>query len=597
MSNETLDPLYAAVFEDTENGTPDNITQAGCLVLARLGKEAWNAWRLKYPVRGDKKNIANFQGINFENDLVNFAGFKFGNYADFQNAQFGKQTRFDYAVFGDCVIFNRSQFKGVEFFKATFGYRTEFQNVNFGFEATFQDAEFGNWTSFENSRFGDSAIFNGTKFGENTQFLGVAFGGVSEFCRVQFGCGTRFDGVQFNVWTQFDGSWFKGDTRFDGVQFGKTALFEGVTFDGNVSFIGIKWEMLAYAYYEIGIKAAKERAEERGLSPITFKSISFAGATFKGITDFSNRIFEEATSFARISGSIDALLGLRPEPVMVLDFLPNGKCIQKQLPVGHQVTFKKAPLFHNCKLHQDTTFDGAIFPEPSSDPTENDVAARAYRSLKLAFSQHQASYQEQLFFRLEMDEEAAKLSENYSYSFLEIVKIIFSVAFKFLLAFFESPFTILNWLLSSIKYLFSITCKLITILCKAKNNDHRTRILLFSTYKCFSDYGFSFYRPINFLVVSTLFFWGIYTALANTTICFSIDSSCQLNTELIQFTLLQSLPLPGLDKWSDTLRLCLFPTEGLKSVAFTIALMLHKAVSLLAVFLFGLALRNLFKMK
>jgi hypothetical protein len=72
---------------------------------------------------------------------------------------------------------------------------------------------------------------------------------------------------------------------------------------------------------------------------------------------------------------------------------------------------------------------------------------------------------------------------------------------------------------------------------------------------------------------------------------------CQIRYDLIQFTLLQALPLPGLDKWSDSLRCDLFPDEGCKSVAFTAALMIHKAISLLAVFLFGLALRNLFKMK
>ncbi|MFA6163455.1 MAG: hypothetical protein WC685_08505, partial [Methylobacter sp.] len=45
MDNGPLDPLYAEVFSVPENGTPDNITQAGCLALARLGREAWSGSR------------------------------------------------------------------------------------------------------------------------------------------------------------------------------------------------------------------------------------------------------------------------------------------------------------------------------------------------------------------------------------------------------------------------------------------------------------------------------------------------------------------------------------------------------------------------
>jgi len=57
--------------------------------------------------------------------------------------------------------------------------------------------------------------------------------------------------------------------------------------------------------------------------------------------------------------------------------------------------------------------------------------------------------------------------------------------------------------------------------------------------------------------------------------------------------------LPGLDKWSDSLRQCLFPTASgaWQGIMLAGILMLHKAFSLLAFFLMGLALRNLFKMK
>jgi uncharacterized membrane protein len=92
-------------------------------------------------------------------------------------------------------------------------------------------------------------------------------------------------------------------------------------------------------------------------------------------------------------------------------------------------------------------------------------------------------------------------------------------------------------------------------------------------------------------------FLVIYICLANVTPCLLTEADCHIRFDLIQFTLLQALPLPGLDKWSDSLRSVLFPAEGWKSAIFIVSLMLHKAISMLALFLSGLALRNLFKMK
>lgn len=41
----TLPAEGREVFNYSENGLPNNISKAGCLALARLGKDAWNAWR------------------------------------------------------------------------------------------------------------------------------------------------------------------------------------------------------------------------------------------------------------------------------------------------------------------------------------------------------------------------------------------------------------------------------------------------------------------------------------------------------------------------------------------------------------------------
>ncbi len=242
--------------------------------------------------------------------------------------------------------------------------------------------------------------------------------------------------------------------------------------------------------------------------------MNFSGRTFFGETSFG-RLIQEISTFEYLDGQ------RKPSP--------------KKLPKGHPVTFNKAPLFHNCKLHQNTTFDGSIFPEPSSDPTENDIAARAYRTLKLAFSQHQAVREEHRFFRLEMAEEAARAPGR------------------------------LKW--------------------------------MFLLYSYFSDYGFSLNRPMYLLLATFPIFALIYSWLADLTLCWYWAEDCQIKSELWQFTLMQTLPLPGFDKWSESLREGLSLKGGWKIALLPVFVMLHKAIALLAVFLFGLALRNLFKMK
>lgn len=600
MGNDQLNPLYAKVFADREkNGTPNNIKQEGCLALARLGKEVWNAWRSEYPVRGEApnwENIADFSKVDFSENSINFDEFIFGDHAiffdakfgvitqgrraEFKGAQFGVDTDFEGAEFGDFAEFEGARFgSGTEFTDAQFGDKPNFKKAHFGSWASFERAKFGeeaNFTEaqfdpnatfehaqfkdnaeftdatfgiraqFIGAQFGNKAQFYGARFDEDAQFLGAQFGNDASFMCAQFDGKARFMGAQFGNGVKFTGTRFKESVWFSGAQFRNDAKFDGVWFGNNAKFIGVNWEYLHYAFCESSFwessrlkpkdlrhvfcpsmsEIAKDWAEQHELSPDTFKSISFAGATFEGQVDFSGRTFTGVTSFGRLA-----------EIVKTLNYTSDGQRVKKELPKGQPVKFGKPPLFHGCKLHQDTTFDGAIFPDPSADPTENDIAARAYRTLKLALSQHQATREEQRFFRLEMEEEARRESQY-------------------------------------------------------------ARRLPFRLYSFFSDYGFSVCRPFVLLVVIPLLVTvPIYGWLADFTPCFLWHTECQIRPDLLQFSLIQALPLPGLDKWSDSLRQCLFHANGWQGVWLTGILVLHKALSLLAMFLIGLALRNLFKMK
>lgn len=104
------------------------------------------------------------------------------------------------------------------------------------------------------------------------------------------------------------------------------------------------------------------------------------------------------------------------------------------------------PKFHGCELHQDTSFEGAEFPKP----TGSEEAARAFRTLKLAFSKQQAIREEQRFFKLEMEEETLR--------------------------------------------------------------ETGLKRQLFVTYKYFSDYGFSITRPFTLLIFFPALYVSLFNA-------------------------------------------------------------------------------------
>jgi hypothetical protein len=253
---------------------------------------------------------------------------------------------------------------------------------------------------------------------------------------------------------------------------------------------------------------AKSWADVRGIRPDAFGSIDFSGTTFLGGVDFSGRKFLGRTCFGPLSNDFKHEQVKRDYNGSVV-FDGNNKLVWEANDTSHPgyVRFNKAPIFHGCELHQDTSFEGAQFP-PASGSEE---AARAYRTLKLAF-------------RLEMEEETLRETD------------------------------LKRW--------------------------------LFKAYKYTSDYGFSIARPLLLLAILWLMFAQIYGSYTGVEHCFSWAVNCKIQSDWLNYSLQQALPLPGFDKLKPAI-------EGV-SVAW---LFIHKTLSLAALFLIGLALRNLFKLK
>ncbi len=333
-------------------------------------------------------------------------------------------------------------------------------------------------------------IFFGTEFGHQIDFSGLE-------CTIN----NRINFSKFNFENQMHFSDFKfdGPAYFENANFGLRSTFRGAVFPLNIQNNGLFYVTASFknAKYRglVDFSAIHHSGKEKSNNDVdVFPEIHFDGANFGGVADFSNRKFKGKTSFKN-------------------------------------VCFSKAPIFHNCELHQDTTFEGAKFPLA----TGSEEAVRAYRTLKLAFSKQQAVREEQRFFRLEMEEETLR--------------------------------------------------------------ETGLKRLLFQAYKTFSDYGFSITRPLKYGGLAVLVLTALYGLLSWLGQCGLSVQACHFAPQWLEFSLLQTLPLPGLDKLSEAASKAFWPQGAWWSFGLSALVILHKTLSLAVLFLIGLALRNLFKLK
>ena len=430
------------------------------------------------------------------------------------------------------------------------GPRINLNGCIFENEMNFAEFQFGDGANFEGAKFKRGAIFVGARFGNGASFGFTEFHVVATFLGAQFGNGARFTGArfvgqvffraaQFGQQADFSGACFESnDAHFEGSQFGDSAEFRGTRFSKPALFGGCDWASLGRIYGKL-FDNRREWATFQGLDPQTFGSIDFGGARFEGGADFSNRRFTGRTNFG-LSLKYSASQISRDEHGDVSKVTgEDGQVVQVKIPASQPTFFEFPPLFHNSTLHQDTSFRDAIFPDK---PRGNEMFARAYRTLKQAFAQQHAVREEQRFFKLEMAEEAAL--------------------------------------------------------------ETGAKRCLYRIYEKVADYGFSFARPVAWGLGLTVFFAIIYGALmcgAGKTTGFAVLSEApidwQLTTQWAQFVLLNLFPLLGFDETLKELRSTLFGTSGWWPLLATIAEAMHKICVFLAVFLIGLALRNLFKLK
>lgn len=422
-----------------------------------------------------------------------------------------------------------------DFRNHVFEEQVDFSNFNFGMHADFENAEFKKQANFGRSTFGEDANFDLVKFQSDTRFQNSRFEDGVCFKCARFINLAFFSYAQFGGKVDFTGASFHGQTNFDKVVFGRELVFDQSNFDCSViNFMGTSWNDFLSVYSPDEIEDIKLWATKRDLRPGKISGASFCGAKFKGRVDFSGNEFFGKTRFS--STTVDGVISWHEKDESGFIKSPAGKA--KELASfkqepGRHLVFGAPPVFHDCKFNQDISFDGAEFPAA----TGLESSSRAYRTLKLAFVQMQAVREEQRFFRLEMAEEHHSVKEP------------------------------IRW--------------------------------MHAVYAFLSDYGFSVRKPFLFFLATLLFAWIGYGFLAGYSLCIPSLSNCRPSRERFEFGLANAFPLPGLDGYAERIRPSLFPSHlhPIKQILVMSIIIVQKAFSLLAFFLMGLALRNLFKMK
>ncbi len=286
-------------------------------------------------------------------------------------------------------------------------YCINFKNYLFEGYIDFGDCLFPEHTSFENATFSDSANFDK-----------VAFSGLTDFNHATFSNSAYFENATFS-----------GHAYFEKTTFSNSAYFESATFSGHAYFEKTTFSKVAGFYHA------------------TFsRFVNFNHATFSGHAYF------EKTTFSKVAGFYHATFD------KTINFLNTEF---KSSAYFNNSTFKQnAPKFHEAKLHQDTSFDKASWPQANEIQDRGILSDNqfAYNRLTLEMNK-QLRYEDELFFfakELEtkrqiywLEKEWATWFLNYLYHFvsgygLSIFKPFLSMALLFMSMLFTNYF-ILNF--------------------------------------------------------------------------------------------------------------------------------------------------------
>ncbi len=229
---------------------------------------------------GENKSPENKQDVKsiyFLGAEVSFRNYIFPDTAFFGESTFSGAAYFDIITFSGAAFFDGITISSVAYFRTiTFSRAAYFNGNTFSGDAYFDGNTFSGDASFRGSTFSRAANFRGNTFSGDASFEGITISGAAFFDGNTFSGIAYFDGSTFSGIAYFDGNTFSGDAYFDGNTFSGDASFRGSTFSGVASFRGSTFSGDA----------------------------SFRGSTFKKVTMFATSTFKSVANFYGIQSDV-----------------------------------------------------------------------------------------------------------------------------------------------------------------------------------------------------------------------------------------------------------------------------------------------------
>jgi hypothetical protein len=279
---------------------------------------------------------------------VDFDGFLFPGYANFDGAIFSADASFIDASFRGYASFDNTKFcAATRFFSAAFEGAAWFQNAVFSGDARF-----------------DSAAFKGV-----VSFYAANFSGGVSFTNAAFSASARFDSVTFSNRARFDSTAFSAHASFDSANFLDMARFNDAVFAGDARFVD---SIFSATWFE--------SARFSGIAEFE-RCILLAGARF------DSAIFSNSTTFAQTKFlKIAEFTGIKVER----HFSMTGTVFE-EVPIFNQADFKQSPDLDNVK-----------FPLPRFLQTGKEELIARYRAIRRMAIQGADYEREQMAFKGEI---------------------------------------------------------------------------------------------------------------------------------------------------------------------------------------------------
>ncbi|MGO9485308.1 MAG: pentapeptide repeat-containing protein [Rhodomicrobium sp.] len=196
------------------------------------------------------------KSIQLESSTANFEGFIFPGNASFYRATFKANAWFYRATFNGAAWFARATFKG------------------------------NAW--FDSATFNGAAWFARATFKGNAWFDSATVSGDARFARATFKSNAWFDSATVSGDARFISATFKGDARFISATFKGDAFFRRVRFEAMASFTLVHFRQYA------AFKDSRFGADANFIAIRGDRGFDMARAVFEVVPDFIQAHFEEA---------------------------------------------------------------------------------------------------------------------------------------------------------------------------------------------------------------------------------------------------------------------------------------------------------------